>query len=96
MSKSEGNFYTLRDLLLRGYKASAIRMLLIAVPYRQQLNFTFEGLQAETIAVERLRTFRDRIAEHEVARAARDDGWCNERDSGCGARDESEVSGGAG
>ncbi|MFY9745611.1 MAG: cysteine--tRNA ligase [Acidobacteriaceae bacterium] len=61
MSKSEGNFYTLRDLLLRGYRASAIRMLLIAVPYRQQLNFTFEGLQAETIAVERLRTFRDRI-----------------------------------
>jgi cysteinyl-tRNA synthetase len=61
MSKSEGNFYTLRDLLLRGYKASAIRMLLISVPYRQQLNFTFEGLQAETIAVERLRTFRERI-----------------------------------
>jgi cysteinyl-tRNA synthetase len=61
MSKSEGNFYTLRDLLLRGYRASAIRMLLIAVPYRQQLNFTFEGLQAETIAVERLRTFRERI-----------------------------------
>ncbi|MFP5226908.1 MAG: cysteine--tRNA ligase [Acidobacteriota bacterium] len=61
MSKSEGNFFTLRDLLLRGYKASAIRMLLISVPYRQQLNFTFEGLAAETIAVERLRTFRDRV-----------------------------------
>src|ERR1700691_1196984 len=61
MSKSEGNFYTLRDLLLRGYKPSAIRMLLIAVPYRQQLNFTFEGLAAETVAVERLRNFRDRI-----------------------------------
>jgi len=61
MSKSEGNFYTLRDLLLRGYKASAIRMLLISVPYRQQLNFTFEGLAAETIAVERLRTFKERI-----------------------------------
>jgi cysteinyl-tRNA synthetase len=61
MSKSEGNFFTLRDLLLRGYKASAIRMLLISVPYRQQLNFTFEGLAAETVAVERLRTFRDRI-----------------------------------
>ena len=61
MSKSEGNFYTLRDLLLRGYKPSAIRMLLIAVPYRQQLNFTFEGLTAETVAVERLRNFRDRI-----------------------------------
>ncbi len=61
MSKSEGNFYTLRDLLLRGYKPSAIRMLLISVPYRQQLNFTFEGLAAETVAVERLRNFRDRI-----------------------------------
>ncbi|HEX5233779.1 MAG TPA: cysteine--tRNA ligase [Silvibacterium sp.] len=61
MSKSEGNFYTLRDLLLKGYKASAIRMLLISVPYRQQLNFTFEGLAAETGAVERLRTFLQRI-----------------------------------
>ncbi|WP_446744707.1 cysteine--tRNA ligase [Silvibacterium acidisoli] len=61
MSKSEGNFYTLRDLLLKGYKASAIRMLLISVPYRQQLNFTFDGLAAETGAVERLRTFRDRV-----------------------------------
>jgi cysteinyl-tRNA synthetase len=61
MSKSEGNFYTLRDLLLKGYKASAIRMLLISVPYRQQLNFTFEGLAAETGAVERLRTFHQRV-----------------------------------
>lgn len=62
MSKSEGNFYTLRDLLLKGYKASAIRFLLISVPYGQQLNFTFEGLAAETGAVERLRTFRQRIS----------------------------------
>jgi len=62
MSKSEGNFYTLRDLLLKGYKASAIRMLLISVPYRQQLNFTFDGLEAESGAVDRLRTFRDRVA----------------------------------
>ena len=61
MSKSEGNFYTLRDLLLKGYKASAIRMLLISVPYRQQLNFTFEGLAAETGAIDRLRTFQQRI-----------------------------------
>jgi len=74
MSKSEGNFYTLRDLLLRGYKASAIRMLLISVPYRQQLNFTFEGLQAETIAVERLRTFRDRMVQTKwpASRSSRD------------------------
>jgi cysteinyl-tRNA synthetase len=61
MSKSEGNFYTLRDLLLKGYKASAIRMLLISVPYRQQLNFTFEGLAAETGAIDRLRTFHQRL-----------------------------------
>jgi cysteinyl-tRNA synthetase len=61
MSKSEGNFYTLRDLLLKGYKASAIRFLLTSVPYRQQLNFTFEGLAAETGAVERLRTFYQRL-----------------------------------
>ena len=40
MSKSEGNFYTLRDLLLKGYRASAIRFLLISVPYRNQMNFT--------------------------------------------------------
>ncbi len=61
MSKSEGNFYTLRDLLLKGYKASAIRSLLISVPYGQQLNFTFEGLAAETAALDRLRTFRERM-----------------------------------
>ncbi|HLJ76652.1 MAG TPA: cysteine--tRNA ligase [Acidobacteriaceae bacterium] len=61
MSKSAGNFYTLRDLLLRGYKPSAIRLLLISVPYGRQLNFTFEELAAETIAVERLRTFHQRI-----------------------------------
>jgi cysteinyl-tRNA synthetase len=61
MSKSEGNFYTLRDLLLKGYKAPAIRFLLTSVPYRQQLNFKFDGLIAETRAVERLRTFDQRL-----------------------------------
>ena len=61
MSKSEGNFYTLRDLLLKGYRASAIRFLLLSVPYRHQLNFTFDGLTESTNAVERLRTFHQRI-----------------------------------
>jgi cysteinyl-tRNA synthetase len=61
MSKSEGNFYTLRDLLLKGYKASAIRLALISVPYRHQFNFTFEGLAEATSAVERLRTFKERL-----------------------------------
>jgi cysteinyl-tRNA synthetase len=61
MSKSEGNFYTLRDLLLKGYKASAIRLALISVPYRHQLNFTFDGLVEATAAIERLRTFHRRL-----------------------------------
>ncbi len=61
MSKSEGNFYTLRDLLLKGYKASAIRMALISVPYRHQLNFTFDGLVEATNAIDRLRTFHVRL-----------------------------------
>jgi len=61
MSKSEGNFYTLRDLLLKGYKASAIRLALISVPYRHQFNFTFDGLVEATSAIERLRTFRQRL-----------------------------------
>ena len=63
MSKSEGNFFTLRDLLLKGYKASAIRFLLLSVPYRHQLNFTFDGLRESTNAIERLRTFTTRIRD---------------------------------
>ena len=63
MSKSEGNFFTLRDLLLKGYRASAIRFLLLSVPYRHQLNFTFDGLRESTNAIERLRTFHARIRE---------------------------------
>ncbi|MEI9981271.1 MAG: cysteine--tRNA ligase [Edaphobacter sp.] len=61
MSKSEGNFYTLRDLLLKGYRASAIRFLLISVPYRNQMNFTFDSLLESTNAVDRLRTFHQRM-----------------------------------
>ncbi|MGB8030235.1 MAG: cysteine--tRNA ligase [Terracidiphilus sp.] len=61
MSKSEGNFYTLRDLLLKGYKASAIRLALIAVPYRRQFNFTFDSLVDATNAIDRLRTFQERL-----------------------------------
>jgi len=63
MSKSEGNFYTLRDLLLKGHKASAIRLALISVPYRHQMNFTFDGVTEATSAIERLRTFHGRLTE---------------------------------
>ncbi len=53
MAKSKGNFFTLRDLLERGHDPVAIRYLLISVPYRQKLNFTFDGLHAAEQAVER-------------------------------------------
>lgn len=46
MSKSTGNFFTLQDLLDKGYDPIAIRILLIITHYRQQLNFTFKGLEA--------------------------------------------------
>jgi cysteinyl-tRNA synthetase len=58
MSKSKGNFFTFRDLQEQGYSALAIRYLLLSVPYRRQLNFTFEGLQGAESTVERLRNFR--------------------------------------
>ena len=61
MSKSEGNFYTLRDLVLKGHKPSSIRYLLTSVPYRNQLNFTFDGLKQAAVSVERLRGFRKRL-----------------------------------
>jgi cysteinyl-tRNA synthetase len=70
MSKSEGNFFTLRDLLLKGYKASAIRLALISVPYRHQLNFTFDGLTEATNAIDRLRTFRKRLTAPQAAFSA--------------------------
>jgi cysteinyl-tRNA synthetase len=61
MSKSLGNFFTLRDLVLQGHKPSSIRYLLTSVPYRNQMNFTFEGLKQAAVSVERLRNFRSRL-----------------------------------
>ncbi|HVR26014.1 MAG TPA: cysteine--tRNA ligase [Candidatus Polarisedimenticolia bacterium] len=61
MSKSLGNFYTLRDLVLKGHKPSSIRYLLASVPYRNQLNFTFDGLKQAAVSVDRLRNFRQRL-----------------------------------
>jgi cysteinyl-tRNA synthetase len=61
MSKSLGNFFTIRDLVLRGHKPSSIRWLLTQVPYRNQLNFTFEGLKAAASSVAKLRNFRFRL-----------------------------------
>src|SRR5580700_5548705 len=62
MSKSQGNFFTLRDLVLKGHKPSSIRFLLASVPYRNQLNFTFDGLKQAAVSVERLRNFQLRLS----------------------------------
>jgi cysteinyl-tRNA synthetase len=61
MSKSLGNFYTLRDVLSMGYAPEAVRYLLASVPYRKKLNFTFDGLKAAATSIERLRNFELRL-----------------------------------
>jgi cysteinyl-tRNA synthetase len=70
MSKSLGNFYTLRDLVLMGHKPSSIRLLLASVPYRKQLNFTFDGLTQSANSVERLRNFKLRLESSRWAEGA--------------------------
>ena len=70
MSKSLGNFYTLRDLLAKGNKPSTLRYLLASVPYRRQLNFTEESLQQAASSVERLRNFAARLRTDSFPRAS--------------------------
>src|SRR2546425_3044302 len=61
MSKSVGNFYTLRDLIANGHRPSAVRYLLASVPFRKPLNFTMDGLVQAQKSLERLRNFQDRL-----------------------------------
>jgi cysteinyl-tRNA synthetase len=61
MSKSLGNFFTLRDLFAKGQKPSTIRYLLLSVPYRRQLNFTADSVTQAQNSVERLRNFVARL-----------------------------------
>ena len=68
MSKSLGNFYTLRDLLGMGYAPEAVRYLLASVPYRKKLNFTFDGLKAAATSIDRLRNFKLRLETAKFAR----------------------------
>jgi cysteinyl-tRNA synthetase len=62
MSKSLGNYHTLRDLLGQGYSAESIRYLLLSVPHRRQLNFTMEGLKQAASSIDRLENFRFRLS----------------------------------
>jgi len=61
MSKSLGNYFTLRDVVARGFPPEAIRYLLCSMPYRKQLNFTFDGLKSAANAIDRLRNFKLRL-----------------------------------
>jgi cysteinyl-tRNA synthetase len=67
MSKSLGNFYTLRDLIGMGYTPEVIRYQLAAVPYRKKLNFTFDGLKAAATSIDRLRNYKLRLETAKLA-----------------------------
>ncbi|MBM4164851.1 MAG: cysteine--tRNA ligase [Lentisphaerae bacterium] len=63
MSKSLGNFYTLRDLITKGWGGRWIRYVLISGHYRQPLNFTFDALEASRAALSRIDAFIDQLAD---------------------------------
>ena len=63
MAKSKGNFFTLRDLLEKGYDPLTIRYLLVSVRYRKQLNFTFDGLKEAKAALDRIKEFVFRLTD---------------------------------
>jgi cysteinyl-tRNA synthetase len=69
MSKSAGNFHTLRDLLELGWTGREVRYVLLSVKYREPLNFTFDGLAAARSALARLDEWGRRLAESAVAAA---------------------------
>jgi len=61
MSKSLGNFHTLRQILDRGYSGREVRYELLSAHYRQSLNFTFQGLDSARAALQRVDAFMDRV-----------------------------------
>ncbi len=67
MAKSADNFYRLRDLLEKGFEPLAIRYLLLSVPYRKQMNFTFDGLHQASQSLDRIKEFRFRLGSSQLA-----------------------------
>ena len=67
MSKSKGNFYTLRDLLDKGYRPEVIRYLLLSVQYRKQLNFTMASLEQAQRSLDRIKEFLFRLRTAKLA-----------------------------
>jgi len=82
MSKSLGNFFTLRDILRRGYSGREIRYALMAVHYRQALNFTFEALNAARGAIKRLDEFSERMKEMANSEMSNDEFKMANRETG--------------
>jgi len=80
MSKSKGNFFTLRDLLKKGHQPGAIRYALQSVPYKRQLNFTADAVRQAGASLQRLQDFRQRIETENLPRGA-----SPELQSGCKA-----------
>jgi cysteinyl-tRNA synthetase len=72
MSKSLGNFYTLRDLLQKGFTGRQVRCMLLQTHYKTQLNFTFQGLEAVKHTLQRLDDFVQRMIELEGCGSARE------------------------
>jgi cysteinyl-tRNA synthetase len=73
MSKSKGNFYTLKDLLNKGYSPLAVRYLLASVHYRKQLNFTFDSLKQAQNSLERLAEFSLRLESEKLPSGKNDE-----------------------
>jgi len=70
MSKSRGNFFTLRDLAARGYDMRVVRYHLLSVHYRKPLNFTFDGLAQSQAALARLDDLALRLGQFERAQTS--------------------------
>jgi cysteinyl-tRNA synthetase len=75
MSKSKGNFYTLRDLLERGHEPRALRLLLLATHYRTPLNFTFAALAQSTSELQRLDDLSARLEREQTAENGHDEAF---------------------
>ena len=78
MSKSLGNFFTLRDVLGRGYSGREVRYVLMATHYRQWLNFTFDTLAAARSALGRLDEFKARLDKASAGAAGPAPAWADE------------------
>jgi cysteinyl-tRNA synthetase len=72
MAKSKGNFFTLRDLMEKGYEPLAIRYQLVSVRYRKQLNFTIDGLREARAALDRIKEFIFRLTSAKLKPGSND------------------------